>query len=518
MGILRFALALDVLFWHLPIASAYLTVPPLIPFSFIAVCVFFIISGFYMALVLNETYHPGVIGLTDFFVNRALRIFCPYLLVLLVTIIIARLAGIQRLDLLGGPGGYIAKTQMLLYNASLIPAAFNLIIGYKTNFFLLFGQMFTVGLELIFYILAPSIVRRSLPVLLTIFFLAATAHFLPYELGLPPRPWQYEFFPCILMFFLLGTLSYRLYDFLKQKSFDRRYGWLALPLISGYSISGVLHGQYGFTNDIIVLTFYVMIGLLIPFLFLASKSVRWDRFIGDLSYPLYIVHMPVIKAVGLRPSAETLIVIWSIALSICLVLLVDRPLDRWRHSFSATGSGAVKNADRMIKSLNNFMKNKLFPKTGLQNMSYMIGGSAIILLLVGWETFNLLTVDSAKLIAQDGTYQILELNEVYYAVPPTVSDVGTDLSTTPGVIPDASLSNLILRVDSINSGQPKLLKVIKPFNVVVFKGKFYGLPFGLAVNWSQDDIATLPGVISDDGETNVEAAIEGRLRQVENHS
>jgi hypothetical protein len=137
--------------------------------------------------------------------------------------------------------------------------------------------------------------------------------------------------------------------------------------------------------------------------------------------------------------------------------------------------------------------------------------SALVLIALSGMTMKILARPPVKFVAQDGSYRIVEQSKVYYAIPPGTQQANDDLSGAPGVMPDYSLNNLTLRVDSINSGQPKLLKVMKSYNVVVFRGKFFGVPFGLPIDWTRDNVAKLPGVISDDGERTVESSITARL-------
>jgi len=80
MGSLRLFLALCVAFGHFGMPLGF-------PTSDIAVQSFFVISGFYMALVLNEKYGPGSYWL--FISNRLLRLWPTYLVILIPSFVIA---------------------------------------------------------------------------------------------------------------------------------------------------------------------------------------------------------------------------------------------------------------------------------------------------------------------------------------------------------------------------------------------------------------------------------------------
>ena len=80
MGLIRFLLAMSVVAAHsAPILGSTLVGGK------IAVQSFFLISGFYISLILNEKYPAGLQGNLLFYGNRFLRIYPIYWAVLLLT-------------------------------------------------------------------------------------------------------------------------------------------------------------------------------------------------------------------------------------------------------------------------------------------------------------------------------------------------------------------------------------------------------------------------------------------------
>ena len=80
---------------------------------------------------------------------------------------------------------------------------------------------------------------------------------------------------------------------------------------------------------------YAALALAIPFIFNASQATALDRWIGELSYPLYLAHLAVIGLVlAYAPEAAQvpLALGGALALSVALLLLVDRRVDRWRQA------------------------------------------------------------------------------------------------------------------------------------------------------------------------------------------
>jgi peptidoglycan/LPS O-acetylase OafA/YrhL len=69
---------------------------------------------------------------------------------------------------------------------------------------------------------------------------------------------------------------------------------------------------------------YVALALSLPFLFAASKSNPLDRWIGELSYPLYLVHGLTIGLVFGKPHRPAGDVAWEAGVVLLSVTLPDR--------------------------------------------------------------------------------------------------------------------------------------------------------------------------------------------------
>jgi peptidoglycan/LPS O-acetylase OafA/YrhL len=319
MGCLRFFLAMVVFDFH------YLLIATdSVPNSFLAVYSFFIVSGFLMSMVLTEKY----CGQTSrFYLGRALRLYPTYWIVVFACIFLSRAGIIEQ--------GFAAMDWNRIF---IFPKALWLNLTFDTERatdtqFL--AQIYTVALEMMFYAIAPLIVRLELPNLIFAFGIAVIFHFVPYWLELPSRQWQYEFFPGTLMFFFAGVLAYRLYGASRCWRYPSVIGWLALIPIGGYWL--VFDSAYGYDNDWRPIGYTALVAISIPFLFRASKDSRLDRFIGDLSYPLYVVHPLAIWLVwgaighGKHDFEKPITLFVAFALSTALAVLVDRPIDRRRQ-------------------------------------------------------------------------------------------------------------------------------------------------------------------------------------------
>ena len=91
------------------------------------------------------------------------------------------------------------------------------------------------------------------------------------------------------------------------------------------------HQTFGhLTQDILVALFALY---LVP-LFHFTRSSKADRAIGELSYAVYVVHLPIIGLLmaGHNGSAlwTALLMLVSVAAAIFLNVFIERKVDRWR--------------------------------------------------------------------------------------------------------------------------------------------------------------------------------------------
>jgi peptidoglycan/LPS O-acetylase OafA/YrhL len=313
-------LALTVLNWH------YRVTPFNFIFSFSAVFIFMMISGFYMAMVIDQKYGTTPLGIITFYGARLVRLLPAYWVVL----------GLCYLFALN-PGAPARSIWEILNDVFIVPRAFwetiTGTVGGGGGLYL--GQMYTVALEMMFYAIAPFIVLRKWPVIV-LFALSAAYTRVAWWYELPRDPWQYQFFPATLPYFLGGVLAYRLYLIVAKWRVAPFLGYAALPL--GYVAAMISPSRDQiWTDNGAVFAFYAFAALAVPFLFIASKNCRWDRLVGDLSYPFYIVHVPAIWLVWATPwlggkeHGGLAVLGLSIVFSVALYALVDRPVDKWRH-------------------------------------------------------------------------------------------------------------------------------------------------------------------------------------------
>ena len=340
MGLLRLYLALAVLNVHYTFWD-----DQYFPFAFPAVCAFFVISGFYMSVVLSGKY-GGKIAV--FYVNRILRIYPICFVVLALTVagdysgILVDVPGINAIHnhFTGVPMPLSDRLTAMLNSAAMFPGVlWRAVFGFPPNLSTLTvvaPQLYTVGIELCFYAVAPFLLLQKGWRLFAVVLIAVVCHFAPLFLGAPERPYQYEYLPAVMVFFMLGRISFALLLRIERWRYPRWTGWLFLAAIVAYAHSFWTPLVQHISNTPETLGFYALVCVATPFLFLASRTSKIDRLIGDLSYPVYACQFMVIAfANGLTASAvstrHTLALVVILSLSVVLVVTIDYPIDRLRQ-------------------------------------------------------------------------------------------------------------------------------------------------------------------------------------------
>ena len=354
MGILRVILALSVVIEHIhALPQRFLLGGRL------AVELFFIISGFYMALVLNTKYLKSRNGIRAFFAARALRIFPIYWMILFLTLVASAGSFLLRSNWgalqpfseykstlpVGTTIGFIVANIMIIGQDVLLFLGFdqNMNIGpvwqaSNNNVFpydfMLVPQMWSVSLELMFYAIAPFILERSRIKFLIFVFLASCilkAILIFWGSGASP-PWDYRFFPAELCYFLGGALACHAYLNGRLTSASKL---LSTAILGSWMIGIIIYPL--FPNRQVIDIFYLVAMMLsVPSLFNLTKTSSLDSAIGELSYPIYLVHLLAIWIIqfglGLSPY-QTMASALPITLlsGYLIVRLVERPLEKYRH-------------------------------------------------------------------------------------------------------------------------------------------------------------------------------------------
>lgn len=353
MGLIRFILALSVVVGHFPGTLFGVT----LIFPKVAVILFFIISGFYMSLIINEKYYGYNYWRSRFLINRFLRLWPPYILALVVTALYFIITDKQNIITSDMGLNLPSRLLYIFLNISIIGQDIAVPI-FRESFHIqnihFLHPAWSIASELNFYILAayilsPGIKRRWTVVLLVgslmlhIYLFFNTPYFLRDLPATHDDPSRYRFFPSLVLYFLLGNFSYMIYRKAKLYSYAKVVGWILLSSIMclllfltyKYKSPTVNYKDLDSWNYWI---FYLTLTLTMPFIFLATKNVSMDNFLGKLSYHIYLIHVVVLYVVSDLMKDELFrakyciffSIIVTILLSFFMFMFVERPIERVR--------------------------------------------------------------------------------------------------------------------------------------------------------------------------------------------
>lgn len=356
MGALRLLLALSVVLSHAGGIFGF----QLAGGAF-AVLIFFMVSGFLMQLVLTIRYDP-IKDLMLFYGNRILRIFPLYWATLATALALSfwlsfhgvgyfALIG-SHLESLGPCDAFILVFTQLALIGSDVLLFLNITphgIGWSSGasdapamLLMVNPPAWSLGIELLFYALAPFLARRKVGWTVALFALSAAARMTLIGSHSLTGLTADRFFPTALPFFLAGMLACRWRTVITRHPTSSRIAGggtiLCVLSIGAVSVAGI---RAGIPGQLFGLVFAGVAFVGIPALFAFSNSPllpvwvrRLDAEMGALSYPTYIVHWQVITAFdAFLPETAMrsgLIVATVLCCAAILTRWVEKPIDRYR--------------------------------------------------------------------------------------------------------------------------------------------------------------------------------------------
>ena len=264
-----------------------------------AVEIFFVISGFYIAMILDKSYSSNL----GFYKNRALRLYPIYYIICLLVLVRCLIFPSFRTELFSYPGKALAVGT--LANSTFFGADWIMFLqwnGNNLNFgnfqnsqlplwnMLLAPQSWSLGIEVTFYLLAPMLCKAKSITILFLGISLLVARIVAFIMGLNEDPWTYRFFPFELPMFIMGILLYRIKNHYRHSlriSIVKTYtsilfAYLLFPHVTSNSNLG-RHFQ--------LLALLILVAVIVLF----SAEHPKDKKFGELSYPIYISHLLIIS-------------------------------------------------------------------------------------------------------------------------------------------------------------------------------------------------------------------------------
>ena len=341
MGALRFFLALSVIFSHNGIRVPGVE-------GHLAVLAFFVISGFYMALVLNEKYQDNVSG---FYMARFLRLWPAYFIVVVITLVFIRPFNAGIYVSLVAASAVWASTLTMLFSqllwwfgldpaghlVFLSSAAQQVKISPLTNAAHM-QHMWSVGVEICFYMIAPFIARKPKLIVALLAFFLCIYIFIKTKLFFH-HPLDHRSALNSFWLFLLGMGAWWIWkcNVFKLSNFKFSWqSWSVCGVVTSFIIIALI--QLDFNNPWLNIFCYLFFALMLIPIFHYTSQSKVDRFIGEMSYPVYLVHWPIIAYLITQHRGSWM---WSLIISVItlvfaliLYLFIDRKIEMFRQSFA----------------------------------------------------------------------------------------------------------------------------------------------------------------------------------------
>jgi peptidoglycan/LPS O-acetylase OafA/YrhL len=325
-GTYRILLALTVVFLHFTniaeLSGLY------------AVFGFFVLSGYLMTLIMNESYGYTVNGIFAYAINRFLRIYPIYwfscVIALLVIVLIAGKISI------GGAGFYMPETPREWFQN------FALLLKFSTKPQII-QPAWTLTVELFFYLFIGAGLSRNKAI--TGVWLAASIVYTLYMLTTGATDYA-RFFTlgAASLPFSIGASMYHWRD-----NINARLPQLSTAPLLPAILFGIYLANIAVSHNLNVHNlagFYINIGLCAILLLtlqarrdLPGISRKLDNALGELSYPVYLIHAPlswfllyVCKLTGIPISGPSLLafftfVIPTVVIAWLMTVSIEKPIE-----------------------------------------------------------------------------------------------------------------------------------------------------------------------------------------------
>ena len=297
-----------------------------------AVWGFYLLSGYLMALILNEKYGFDFKGVRAFFINRALRIYPAYLIALLIGSLTLFFLKKIHIDTIQFNPEFFLPSSILNWTHVVTVLPFIPSAGLPVS------TSHALSLEIGMYLLAPLIARNK-PTAWLCFLLSSLINI---QLGFEPSsfPIRYAtFLPCLLAF-SGGSVLYHYKDLLRPASMP----FFSLMVWFFFCLIWLRFSSWPWTFGLyfsLLLSAWVVLSLV-------DLKSPIDNILGDLSYPVYLFHVTIAALSGsllhLKTRALSFCifgVFFTFLISYFVVVFIEKPIRKIKL-FSNVKNSSVK--------------------------------------------------------------------------------------------------------------------------------------------------------------------------------
>ncbi len=327
-GLLRTILAIYVVLLHVfsfPTLGNY------------AVSFFFILSGFLMTYIMQETYHYNPNGIRLFWKNRFLRLYPTYWIILILSLLVLLFLDARVLN----PSMFFPSSiKEWFSNISMI---FFDIVPHRVKPRVV-PTSWALTNELIFYFLISLGISKTLKRTLFWLFLSIlyyVATYLVYDIA----TFRYSAIPASSLPFAIGAILFWINQ--EHKS-TRESLFLILFLFLLFNFNAIYLANTGnvFFNEVSIYANQCIAAVLVLLLFnfkTTKKIKKIDNYIGYFSYPIYLSHYLICGVYiyffgttnfkqNYKLETDAMLGYFIILLAFCFVLvhLIDKPIDKFK--------------------------------------------------------------------------------------------------------------------------------------------------------------------------------------------
>ncbi len=300
----------------------------------LAVFAFYIISGFFTAAIFDR--HRGENQVRNFYIDRSLRIYPLFLLVITIT----GLIGIFHYEpsLRASAGDY--RTLMSWWKGFLQP--FNGLISFffAGDFpygpFFAFTPVASLALEVNYFFIYPALRRcgyRTIVLIVAISTIILVESIHNGNAGEIER-YSYRFLIGVLPTFLSGYLIYRN---LSEPAPIWLRGWLVSGIVGVLLLASIYHFNAASTKWVGEMALALIFTPALLIFSLQPKPIRYDALMGYLAYGIFLSHIPVIRYMNIKlESGLEVAYVLFIATPISLMMhfILERHVTNLRHKLS----------------------------------------------------------------------------------------------------------------------------------------------------------------------------------------